>query len=60
MNAIERLTALAGAWQGVNRLHDPPTNRPEDSPSRLIVQPLLSGRFIRLDYTWSYQRATQD
>ena len=59
MNALDRLAACAGCWQGSNRLHDPRTGSPEDTESTLVVATLLGGKFIRVDYTWSYQGAAQ-
>ena len=60
MNAIERVAALAGNWQGTNTLQDPDTGKPEESPSRLTVTPVLGGRFVRVDYTWGYQGQPQE
>jgi hypothetical protein len=60
MNGLEKLVACEGRWRGTNRLHDPNTNRPEDSPSTLVVTPILRGWFVRLDYSWAYQGAPQE
>jgi len=60
MNPLDRLKSCAGSWQGKNRLHDPHTNAPDDSPSSLQVSPLLSGKFVRLQYTWQYQGTPQE
>src|SRR5262245_24229400 len=63
MNFTESLApvaAWAGTWHGSNRLHDPHTNQPEDSPSTLIISPTPGGQFVRLDYTWGYQGAPQE
>lgn len=60
MNALDRLAACAGSWRGSNRLHDPHTGRPEDTESTLVLATLLGGKFIRVDYTWSYQGAAQE
>ena len=60
MGALERLAACEGRWRGSNRLHDPHTGKPEDSPATAELAPLLNGRFVRLDYTWSYQGAPQE
>lgn len=53
--SLQPFLELAGRWTGSNRLHDPHTGKPEDSPSRLVIAPLLGGKFIRLDYTWNHQ-----
>ena len=56
---LERLTASAGAWQGTSTLQDPGRLEPETTPSSLTITPILNGRFVRLDYTWSYKGAPQ-
>ena len=60
MNPVETLIARAGAWRGSNTLHDPVTGQPEESPSTLVVTPVLGGRFVRLDSTWSHQGTPQE
>ena len=60
MNALDKLIACAGNWRGSNRLQDPLTNAPEDSPATASVTALLDGRFVRLDYTWGYQGKSQE
>ena len=57
MNVLDSLAACAGNWRGVNTLQDPETNRPDDSPGSATVTPVLGGRFVRVDYTWSYRGA---
>ncbi len=52
MNPIENLSGYAGKWKGTNRLQNPNTNAAEDSESVLTLNPILLGRFIRMDYTW--------
>ena len=60
MNTLERLAAMAGRWQGTNRLHDPFSGKPEDTASSAALTPLLGGRFVRLDYDWSYRGERQE
>lgn len=60
MSALDGIAACAGEWRGSNRLHDPNTGGPDDTPSTLTVRPVLGGRFVRLDYTWSYQGKPQE
>ena len=60
MNPIDALTAAAGQWLGTNTLQDPNTGKPEESPSTVAVTPVLGGRFVRVDYTWSYQGKPQE
>ena len=54
MSVLEKLIAYSGSWRGNNRLQDPNTNTPEDSPATATLIPVLGGRFMRLDYTWEY------
>lgn len=54
------LSACAGTWRGQNRLHDPHTNQPADSPSQLTVTPMGNGQFVRVDYTWAYRGQPQE
>jgi predicted enzyme related to lactoylglutathione lyase len=54
------LAACAGRWRGTNRLHDPHTKAAEDSPSTLSITPVVGGKFLRIDYTWTYQGAPQE
>jgi hypothetical protein len=56
---LERLIGSAGAWQGTSTLQDPGRLEPDSTPSTLTVTPMLGGRFVRLDYTWSYKDAAQ-
>jgi hypothetical protein len=60
MSALDGLAACAGSWRGSNTLEDPNTGRPEESSSTMAVMPVLGGRFVRLDNTWSYQGQPQD
>jgi len=57
---LDRLAGCSGRWQGSNRLHDPHTGKPEDTASTAVLSSLLGGRFLRLDYTWSYQGTAQE
>jgi hypothetical protein len=60
MNTIEKLLDFSGSWHGVNRLNDPNTNQWVESESTAVVTPVLSGRFIRIDYTWFYGGKPQE
>jgi hypothetical protein len=60
MNAIQTLIDFAGSWRGVNRLNDPNTSQWVESESTAVVTPVLSGRFVRIDYTWLYEGKTQE
>ena len=57
MSGLEGLVAAAGRWRGTNTLQDPMNGIADASPSNATVTPLLGGRFVRVDYTWEYQRA---
>jgi hypothetical protein len=60
VSVLGKLAGCAGRWQGTNRLHDPHSGAPEDSPSTLTVTPLLESRFVRMDYTCACQGAPQE
>ncbi|HIF06476.1 MAG TPA: hypothetical protein EYQ64_05850 [Gemmatimonadetes bacterium] len=55
MSALDKLAACTGTWAGTSRLSDPSMNVSDDSPSTLVLTPVLAGRFIRVDYTWGYK-----
>lgn len=57
--ALGNLIACAGSWRGRSVLQDPHSGLPDDSPATAVVRPILSGRFVRLDYTWMYQEREQ-
>lgn len=55
---LEQLITRAGDWRGTNMLQDPEMGlQPETTDSTLTIAPVLDGRFVRLDYTWSYKGA---
>lgn len=56
---LDRLIASAGSWQGTSTLQDPGRLEPETTASSLTITPMLGGRFVRLDYTWSYKGTPQ-
>jgi hypothetical protein len=60
MGDLSKLKSAAGNYKGTNRLHDPHTNKPDDTPSNLNLTAILNGRFVRIDYSWSYQNAPQE
>ena len=59
MSPLAHLLDGPRAWAGQNRLHDPTTGQPDDSAATLTLQPMLDGRFIRVDYTWLYRDEDQ-
>jgi hypothetical protein len=53
MSGLDHLLACAGEWRGVNRLYESPDGPAEESASRVVVTPLLGGRFVRVDQWWA-------
>lgn len=60
MADLSKLKSAAGNYKGTNTLHDPHTNKPDNTSSNLNLTPILNGRFVRIDYSWSYQNAPQE
>jgi hypothetical protein len=60
MNAFDRLAAAAGQWRGTSHLQDPSVGVRDDSESTAVIQSVLGGRFLRLDYSWAYQGKPQE
>jgi hypothetical protein len=60
MSGLDGLAALAGRWQGTSTLQDPNTGGPDESASTAEVTPIIGGRFVRIDYTWSYGGKPQE
>lgn len=53
MTVLAALMRAAGTWTGRSRLLDPHHQLDEECDSELTITPMLLGRFIRVDYTWS-------
>ena len=60
LKEIDLFASCAGTWHGTNRLWDPHTQKPDDTPSRMSLTPILGGRFVRIDYSWSYHGEPQE
>jgi hypothetical protein len=60
MSVLDGLIACEGGWQGTSTLKDPHSGTDDTSPSTAIVTPVLGGRFVRIDYTWSYGDKPQE
>ncbi|HEV7668668.1 MAG TPA: DUF1579 family protein [Thermoanaerobaculia bacterium] len=60
MTPLEPLIAGVGDWHGTSVLLDPHAGLKEECASTARVVPLLGGRFVRLDYSWSYKGAPQE
>lgn len=56
---LAALITLAGDWHATYRLRGDPSFD-GDSRSRASVTPVLGGRFVRIDYTWSESGEPQD
>ena len=60
LSALDELNSSVGTWTGTNRLQDPSMNVADESPSTAALSLVAGGKFIRMDYTWTYQGAAQD
>jgi Protein of unknown function (DUF1579) len=60
MSALDGLAACEGRWQGTSTLEDPHSGIADESASTAVVTPVLGGRFVRVDYTWSYGGNAQE
>ena len=60
MSSLDALAACAGRWQGTSTLQDPMSGIADESASTAVVTPVLGGRFVRIDYTWSYGGDAQE
>jgi hypothetical protein len=60
MSGLDRLAACAGRWQGTSTLEDPHNGIADESASTATVTPVLAGRFVRIDYAWSYDGKPQE
>jgi len=59
-SSFEKIAACKGHWAGRYVLQDPTNNIADDSESSLSVVTVLFGRFVRMDYDWSYQGKPQE
>jgi hypothetical protein len=59
MGRLGSLIAAAGRWKGTYRLWEP-SAPPQQSRSAARIEPVIGDRFIRIDYTWSYDRDPQE
>ena len=53
MAVSEVLLALAGNWQGCNRLWLDPDEPAQESEGTAVLQPVAQNKFITLHYTWA-------
>lgn len=54
------LHALAGKWQGTNRLWLGPNEPVRESAATAVCQPVAQGKFFSLHYTWADEGKPQD
>ena len=59
MSGLDFLRSLNGSWSGDNRLWLEPGKPPFASKTAATVIHILGGRFVRLDYTWSFDGEEQ-
>jgi hypothetical protein len=59
MTALEALIKLAGEWQGTNQLWLTPAEMPQKSQSTASITPVIKGKFVRIDYTWTFEGEAQ-
>jgi hypothetical protein len=60
MSALAAFIGAPGTWRATYALRDPGNTLSCDSESEATVTPVLGGRFVRLDYTWSFKGAPQE
>jgi hypothetical protein len=60
VSAIEQLLKSEGRWQATYQLRDPENRLADDSVSDATVVGMLGGRFVRVDYRWSYKGEAQE
>lgn len=53
MSIIERMINLAGNWRATYRLWMSPEGAPLESLSSAMVSPMVNGKFVCIEYTWS-------
>lgn len=60
MNTFAGLVAAAGRWTGRKTLRDADYDLHEEAASELTVTPVALGRFVRLDYSWTFRGEPQE
>ena len=61
MSVPEKFAKLVGEWRGTNRLHTPwiKENPIRDSESNALVAFSAQGKFLKLEYDWTYDEKEQ-
>lgn len=59
MASLDALAALSGSWRATYELRGDPSFE-ADSASTAAITPILDGRFVRIDYTWSEKGQPQE
>jgi len=62
MSVPEILEKLVAKWRGVNRLYTTwiPDNPVRETISRAIVELTARGRFLKIEYDWTFDEAMQE
>ena len=55
MNAFDDLLSSSGRWEGSNRLRIGNGEAIAQSPSQIVVTPMLRDTFVRIDQTWTWK-----
>ncbi len=56
----DSLRGLAGDWTATYRLYEAASVAAQEPASTVSVTPAAGGRFLRIDYTWTYQNKPQE
>lgn len=59
MDDLDTLRGLAGQWTGRKQVLLP-GEAPHDSPSTLLIAPVVSGKFVQLTYSWAFDGTPQE
>jgi hypothetical protein len=62
MSVPKILESLVGKWRGINRLHTTwiKENPVRESSSIVVVELTARGRFLKIEYDWTYDEAVQE
>ncbi len=61
MTMLEKLAACEGSWEGTSRLQmDADAGTIVESPSTASVTRVANGKFVRIDYKWSFDDKPQE
>lgn len=60
MSISKQLAALAGTWQGVNKLWLEPGTPVRESDSKLVIALAANGKFASFQYGWAFEGESQE